>query len=171
MSFRPKVPIVQSRFLWLWRPCLQRLLSWWKDKPVDNKGTIECLFYLSTSFEHIFHGCNAMLMLRFFNVYLWPGYCLTLGHLQPSCMTWAGERISKDSSIIPLMGYIINMKWSNFACQPTLWRTGPRFNIKTVFPGMQISNIKIRRSWDRLIFKVQISILVRHLDIEMTPEY
>ena len=31
-------------------------------------------------------------------------------------------------------------------------RTGPRLNIKGVFPGMGISIIKIRRSWDRLIF-------------------
>ena len=46
-----------------------------------------------------------------------------------------------------------------------------RHNIKTVFPGMRISMLKIRRSWDRLIFIMGIPILVRrHLYIE-TAKY
>ena len=48
---------------------------------------------------------------------------------------------------------------------------GPHLNIKTVFPGTVISFIKIRRSWDRLIFIHGIPILVRrHLYIEMDPQ-
>ena len=48
--------------------------------------------------------------------------------------------------------------------------TGPHVNIKMVFPDMGISIIKIRRSWDRLIFIMGIHILVRqHLHIETGP--
>ena len=48
---------------------------------------------------------------------------------------------------------------------------GPWRNIKTVFPGMGISMLKIRRSRDRLIFNMGISILVRrHLYIELCIE-
>ena len=36
--------------------------------------------------------------------------------------------------------------------------TGPRLNIKTVCPDMGISNIKIRRFWDLLIFVMGIPI-------------
>ena len=36
-----------------------------------------------------------------------------------------------------------------------------RFNIKTVFPGMGIPMLNIRRSRDRLIFNMGIPILVR----------
>ena len=44
---------------------------------------------------------------------------------------------------------------------------GPRLNIKTVFPGMVISIVKIRRSWDRLIFIMGIFFISvrRHLYI------
>ena len=43
----------------------------------------------------------------------------------------------------------------------------PRLNIKTVFPGMGIPRLMIRRTQDRLIINVRIPILVRrHLYIE-----
>ena len=49
---------------------------------------------------------------------------------------------------------------------------GPRFNIGTVFPGMVILMLKIRRSRDRLIFNMGIPILVRrHLYIETDPSF
>ena len=42
-----------------------------------------------------------------------------------------------------------------------------RLNIKTVFLGMNISIMRVRQSWDRLVFIVGMSILVRrHLYIE-----
>ena len=45
-------------------------------------------------------------------------------------------------------------------------------NMKTVFPGMGIAMLKIRRSWDRLIFNMGIPILVRqHLYIETSPRW
>ena len=45
-----------------------------------------------------------------------------------------------------------------------------RFNIKTVFLGMGIPMLKIRRSQDHLIFNMGMPILVRqHLYIEMAP--
>ena len=44
----------------------------------------------------------------------------------------------------------------------TIWYSpGPRFNIKTVFPGMRIPILKIRPSQDRLTFNMDIAILVR----------
>ena len=47
---------------------------------------------------------------------------------------------------------------------------GAHLNIKTIFPGMEIHMIKIRRWWDRLIFIMGIPILVRwHLCIDMAP--
>ena len=47
---------------------------------------------------------------------------------------------------------------------------GARFNTKTVFSGYGIPMLKIRRSWDRLIFNMGIPILVRrHLYIETVP--
>ena len=50
--------------------------------------------------------------------------------------------------------------------------SGARFNIKTVFPRYGIPILKIRRSWDRLIFNIGIPILVRwHLNNEMAPRY
>ena len=49
---------------------------------------------------------------------------------------------------------------------------GPRLIIKTVFPSMRISMLKIRRSRDRLIFNMGIPILVRrHLYIETAPRF
>ena len=34
--------------------------------------------------------------------------------------------------------------------------SGPQLNIKTVFPGMEIPMLKIRRSWDYLVFNTGI---------------
>ena len=49
---------------------------------------------------------------------------------------------------------------------------GSRLNIKTVFSGMMIPMLKIRRSWDRLIFNMGIPILVRrHLYIETASRF
>ena len=47
------------------------------------------------------------------------------------------------------------------------WTIGPHFKTKTLFLGMEISIINIRRSWENLIFIVGIPILVRrHLYTE-----
>ena len=47
---------------------------------------------------------------------------------------------------------------------------GSHLNIKTVFPGMGITMLKIRQSQDRLIFNMGISILLRqNLYIETAP--
>ena len=47
---------------------------------------------------------------------------------------------------------------------------GPRHIITTVFPGMVIPDIKIRRSQDRLIFIMRIPIPIRrHFYIETVP--
>ena len=42
-----------------------------------------------------------------------------------------------------------------------IWRPGPCLNIKTIFPRYGVPMLKIRRLWDRLIFNMGISILVR----------
>ena len=49
--------------------------------------------------------------------------------------------------------------------------TSALFNMKTVFPVIGIYIINIRRSWDRLIFIMDIPILVkRHVYIEPGPD-
>ena len=49
--------------------------------------------------------------------------------------------------------------------------SGPCLNIKTVFPRYGDSMLKIRQSWDRLIFNMGISILVRQpLYIDTAPQ-
>ena len=49
-------------------------------------------------------------------------------------------------------------------------KAGLCFNIKTVFPVKGIPVIKMTLSWDRLVFIIGISMLVRwHLDIETAP--
>ena len=49
--------------------------------------------------------------------------------------------------------------------------SGPCLNIKTIFPGMGIPMLKIRQSWDRLIFNMGIPILVRwHLYLTRPPD-
>ena len=48
---------------------------------------------------------------------------------------------------------------------------GPHLNIKTIFPGMETIIIKIRWSWECLIFIMGIPILIRlHLYIETGPD-
>ena len=48
------------------------------------------------------------------------------------------------------------------------WHPGT-IHIKIVFPCMVIPIIKIRRSWDRLILILEISILTRHFYTETAP--
>ena len=50
----------------------------------------------------------------------------------------------------------LSVNWVHYSGDP-----GPRLNIKTVFPGIGISMLKIRRLRDRLIFNMGIPILVR----------
>ena len=55
--------------------------------------------------------------------------------------------------------------WSVNTCIP-----GPYLNINTVVPGMGCSMLKIKRSWDRLIFNMGIPLLARrYLYIETDP--
>ena len=57
----------------------------------------------------------------------------------------------------------------DYICESEL-QPGPRLNIKTLFPGMGISMLKLRRSRDRLIFNTEIPIPVRrYLYIETGP--
>ena len=49
-------------------------------------------------------------------------------------------------------------------------RPGPCFNIKDIFPGVGIPIMKIRQSYDSIIFIMGIPILVRlHLYLDMAP--
>ena len=49
--------------------------------------------------------------------------------------------------------------------------TGPRLNIKTVFPRYGVPMLKIRRSRDRLIFNMGIPVPVRHSYVETDPRW
>ena len=63
--------------------------------------------------------------------------------------------------------------WCSRECKAKKSRTPYRsINIKTVFPGIRVSIMKIKRSWDRLIFIMGISLLVRrHIYIETIPRW
>ena len=121
--------------------------------------------------------------------------------LQHSC----GEvnKISLQSVLIKKNMYQVNLnfKWKFISeldttpCNGTTFgESGDHFNIKIIFPGIGISIVKMRRSWDRLIFTMGIPILAnqthetgyvnalalqrdfqywlrQHLYIEMPPEY
>ena len=54
-------------------------------------------------------------------------------------------------------------------CEMQHQLTGPRLNIKTVFLGMEMSVLKIRRSRDRLIFNMGTPILLRRHFILTRP--
>ena len=65
--------------------------------------------------------------------------------------------------------FISNQMEMNNSTYKTLC-TGPRLNIKAIFPRYGDPILRIRRSQDRLIFNMGIPIPVRrHLHIEMTP--
>ena len=51
----------------------------------------------------------------------------------------------------------------------TILESRVRLDTKTVFPCIGISIVKIKRSWDRLIFITGIPIPVRHLYIDTAP--
>ena len=62
-----------------------------------------------------------------------------------------------------------NAPWTKFE---SMKHTGPRFDIKTVFPRYGHPMLEIRRSRDRLIFNMEIPTLERrHLYIETVPSY
>ena len=84
--------------------------------------------------------------------------CLQLGNMYATC---AISLLRKDR----ICKYILCfLKWSAAWQGVTVTllyhnmgsNTGPRLNIKTVFPGMGISIIKIKGSWDNLIFIIGI---------------
>ena len=59
---------------------------------------------------------------------------------------------------------------AKYNCAEVLTNQGPVSIWKPSFPGMEIPMLKIRRSWDRLIFNMGIPILVRrYLYIETGP--
>ena len=62
------------------------------------------------------------------------------------------------------------IQWQDLGAMYCLMRSGPLFNIRTVFVRYGIPMLKIRRSRNRLIFNMWIHISVRrHLYIETTP--
>ena len=65
---------------------------------------------------------------------------------------------------------IVTLIWGAQTNWFTGQSSGPHLNIKMVFPGIWISILKIRQSWNRLIFIMGIPILLRwYLYIEMGP--
>ena len=66
-------------------------------------------------------------------------------------------------------GVNVSLQTLSTKCTQHYTPPGPRCNIKTVFPGMGIPMLMIRRSRDRLIFNMVIPILVRHLYVQTPP--
>ena len=78
-----------------------------------------------------------------------------------ACVIWVIKKTFRSTGYVTIseQNFIISMP------------AGPRLNIKTVFTGMGISITKIRRSWDRLIFMMEIPFLARrHLDTWDWPQ-
>ena len=65
--------------------------------------------------------------------------------------------------------HLMTSSWIYRRKRPCTKDPEPCLNIKAVFPVIGIPNIKMRQSWDSLIFIMGIPILVRHLYIVMGP--
>ena len=90
---------------------------------------------------------------------LWNG-----GHFVQGEMSWVWSKTHKCLTML------INSMFPGIHLPISFKVTSPHLNIKTIFPGMGIPMLKIRRSWDRLIFNMGITILVRrHLYIDTAP--
>ena len=60
---------------------------------------------------------------------------------------------------------MLGLKLNHVSKRGPSWQSGPGFNIKIVFPSTGLSIIKVRQSWDHLIFIMGIHILVkRHIE-------
>ena len=78
--------------------------------------------------------------------------------------------VSSETSMFWTCRYELESGWNRIHTVSIGPRAGPHLNVKTVFQGMMISIIKIRRSWDGLIFIMGISILIIwHLYIDTDP--
>ena len=91
---------------------------------------------------------------------------MVLRYARSFCGTRQYDALNNLEEIIgPILLSRLIMWWESFAMQP-----GPHLNIKTVFPGMEISIIKMR--WlDHLMFIMGILIMERwHLYIGMAPQ-
>ena len=103
-------------------------------------------------------------------VHLPPSWIFTGISVRASTMTevqpWIMATVDGVLSIIPFIRTQTGaLSVCNIACKP-----GPRLNRKSVFSRYGIPMLKTRRSRDRLIFNMGISILVRrHLYIETVP--
>ena len=101
----------------------------------------------------------------------WAIITSTLIRLLPPLHQWSLSPTPVCHRIWAWKTWVIKVKRSErvSVCHSDLEsRTHP--NIKIIFPGMGITNLKIRQSWDRLIFNMGTPIQVwQHLYIEMPP--
>ena len=97
--------------------------------------------------------------------WMWLGF---VGHIFPN-QHWVNI-LSHFQLFLWQMFIFYHSKFAGHVPCAVEWYPGPRLNIKTIFSGMGIPMLKIRRSVDRLIFNIGMPILVRqHLYIEMPP--
>ena len=79
--------------------------------------------------------------------------------------TWGRQNAPR--SLVPSQETMCSLYGKEFL---EISQSGPRLNKKTVFPGIGIPMLKIRRSWDCLIFNMGIPILISwYLYVEMQP--
>ena len=101
------------------------------------------------------------------------GFEIIQHHWQPMVikMPTLSSHVSQEVVVMTSSGAVSDEKvgmMTNLGF-PLCWHgtSGPRLNIKTVFPMYGISTLNIRRSWDRLMYNMGIPILARqHLYIE-----
>ena len=95
----------------------------------------------------------------------WPSYLL---HRNPH--TWERQSLYWDVAQMSQQHSADRKVWHIFFHFLSI--TVPCFNIKTTFPDVEISIIKIRRSHDCLVFVIRLPILVRKLlYIEAAPKF
>ena len=98
--------------------------------------------------------------------------CVPLVGLCLSTQYRKGKFTMGHVTLVAITGITILVPYLKVKSLQLIWRSGTCLNIKTVFTGIGISIIKIRWSWDRLIFIMGTPILVRWcLYIETCPRY
>ena len=144
---------------------IKHCCAWWKFQDVIDQGDIGNLTYINNNSAALrftfFRNVNKT-SLKFIPELMVDSWWALV---QVMAWCWIGDKPLPEPMI-----QFLDRHW-NIPCQlgryHAYWWPGDRLNIKTLFPGMGIPMLKIRRLWDRLIFNMGIPILVRrHLWIE-----
>ena len=156
-------------------------LSWWlwgEIRSLQKKNPLRCYTEVtallhenplrpSQTARTLFHGFSIAIQIR------WK-FCFTFTSIL--IRWWLQNFVHDTTAVLSWHVQKFVAEWRSFhriciAGKKTLVKRapGPCLNIKMVFPGMDISLMNVRKSWDSLIFIMGIHIQARqHLYIETT---